>query len=698
MNNIDNGNTSGNRQNPGNNQSVNFAASPKHGIRTGAFDKIAMILNVVLTFFFIRSVLFADFSSWKVTASYLGIFVLSTAYITVKQKKINLQAILSGLFCIVISLSFSLRENPYELQEAAVFALIYLSGSYCIALTGSNRHGRGSYFFLVDVLKTEVFIPLKHLFLPYAAMHRSRKEKRLKKIAGDKKTDKKYIAAIIGIVCAVPVLLIVVPLLLKGDAAFESVTGSFFEKVGGFFKNFGGSLAKINWWFGDNVFYLIPTVLVAPYIFSVMFSFRHSVSDEENNDKSAKYAKLRFGSPALFSGFLGVICLVYVIYILSQSAYFFSAFGGKLPGGTDISLAQYARRGFFELAGVAGVNLVVIAVTVLFGRRNNGKFNAVIKAFDLFLCAFNILLSAISMSKIVLYMNEMGLTHKRIYVFLIDLIMIVVFACVAIRLFNEKFPYMKVITATVCVVFTALCLAGIDGIIASHNAEKYLNGKIRCDDVYELFDGSRVGSFESCVKIAESKTKLSEKALSELYDAVKPGGYSAYFSCKNEKVSLANNDYVLNIDSKKALKFANGHVDTLKKALKRYDVSYEDGENNNSAVIKVNVLNNASVSIKSIALTLYDQSGVISESSCASNADESPIKSGENFEFNFNEKGTLSGGYYDLEITVTRSDGKIYSGTFYENVFSNEMAVELVSSGESFIAICDMTDSMIRLA
>lgn len=558
---------------------VNAGALPKYRIKTNAFDIFAMLLGFVLTFLFIRSVLFAEASTWKTTAAYLGIFALATVYITIKQKKLNAQAIVIGALCVVLSMSFALRSNPYEINFCVIITLIYLSGSYCIALTNSNRHSRGSYFFLLDVLKTEVLIPLKYFFLPYAAMHNTRITGRQEKRNRNKKTDKKYIAVIIGIVCAFPVLLIVVPLLIKGDAAFESMAGTFFEKIIGFFKNLEDSFGRVISWFEANIFILVPTVFVAPYIFSVMFSYRYGISNEENRDTSKKFAKLRFGSPALFSGFLGVICLVYLIYILSQAAYFFSAFSGKLPDRTGITIAEYARRGFFELAGVAAVNLALIAVTVLFSRRNGKKFSKVIKVFDLFLCAFNILLSAVSMSKIVLYMNEMGLTHKRIYVFLIDIAMIIAFLCVAVRLFNEKFPYMKVMTGTLCIIITVLSLFGVNGIIVKYNTEKYLSGKIKSNSIYELLDNMGIDGCESYVKISESKTKLRESASEQI--CIYVGAFESEKNKEDEdiwpdyhdmllkdgKVILNNNDYLLNIDANNAVRALNERIDVVKKAL-----------------------------------------------------------------------------------------------------------------------------------
>lgn len=664
------------------------AAKFSRRVKTDAFDKIAMVLNFFLTFWFVKSALFG--AQWKVCASYVGIFALATAFIFAKQKRFNVQAALSGVLCVLLSFSFALRDNPSELCFWAILILIYLSVSYCLALTGANRHGRGSLFFLLDILKTQLLLPFKHFFLPYACMHNTRLGKRKSATTEDKKQSRGYKAAVIGIVCAVPVLLIVVPLLVKSDAAFESVAGSVTDSIGRFFSKIFGN-QTLSDFIDGNLFAFVPTVFVAPYIFSVMFSFRHGVSNEDNKDTSKNYTKLRVGSPALFSGFLGVICLVYVIYLLSQTAYFFSAFGGKLPGGTEISLAQYARRGFFELAGIAAVNLVLIAVTVIFSRRENGDFNAVIKAFDIFLCVFNILLSAISMSKIVLYMNEMGLTHKRIYVFLIDIVLIVTFLCVMVRLLNRSFPYMRVITAAVCVLFTALSLVGVDLIVAEYNADKYLKGELSGQSVSQVLDGNSNATLESCLKIAESDTRLKYDALASVQ--------SWGFVLSNGKVEFDedNNSRFLSIDARRALKAANEHIDTVREAIENYGTKFdENGAVEEDITFKFYMTDNTSVELKSMSLTLYSDATGECETLNLQNADGSMLKKNEEFGFGFENKNVVVGDFHTLEIAVTDADGQIYSGEFTE-YFTNGTHIYLVSSGETVIAVCDELGSVVKL-
>lgn len=474
------------------------------------FDIFAFFANFILTYLLITSVFEYEYS-YKTTLIYLGIFTLATVFIFSKQKLFRKEAILPGVFAILTSLSFMLHSN-LDINLVSFFLLIYLSGSYCIKMTGSGRHPYGSYFYILDVIKCEVLLPIKNIFLPLLSLGTLRKNRAPEK----KKVSKKALSLVFGMLLGVPVLLVVIPLLLSGDAAFENLIGtaaeSFSNWFSNLFRNFNTSY-RILFWF--------PTAIVAPYIYSVMFSFRHGVTNEQNKDTSPNYKKLRFASSDLIGGFLGIISLVYVVFLFSQLSYFFSAFGGKLPGGTEFTVAEYARRGFFEMTKIAGINFAVIAVSVLFAKRKeNAKLSEVVKWIDLFLCVFTIILISTSISKIVLYISAFGLTHKRIYVFVFDVVLIFVFLSVIIRLFKEKFPYMKVIISASCLAILVLGFLNVDGMIAKNNVSLYLSGKtneIFVYDIYELCPGG----IESLDKLAVCDDKsVSADAQRHIADIV----------------------------------------------------------------------------------------------------------------------------------------------------------------------------------
>ena len=61
-----------------------------------------------------------------------------------------------------------------------------------------------------------------------------------------------------------------------------------------------------------------------------------------------------------------LLCVVYIMYCLSQLTYFISAFKGILPA--DYTFAGYARKGFFECIPLGIINLLLIIVLTLFTK------------------------------------------------------------------------------------------------------------------------------------------------------------------------------------------------------------------------------------------------------------------------------------------------------------------------------------------
>lgn len=527
-------------------------------------DIIVMIINYFLTEELISS-LFTSNSfnfTWRTTVVYFLFFITATVYIVSRKKEISLKAIPAGIAALLLSCSFAFYSLG-ALSPVIFLSLIVLSGIYCVVLTKSNVHSFGSYFSLIDVIKCEVFFPVGHIFMPYPAMFRGLVKRERK----EKKHNRKLLPVIFGVILAIPVLAVIIPLLIKSDAAFSSVMKTFFE---GFFDKISLFITKIfgNRFSLEGIFSYVAALFVAPYIFSVMFSFRYGVQRSENKDTSGKYLRLRKASKGFLGAFLAVICIVYAVYLLSQTAYFFSAFTGHLPSGVKISVTEYARSGFFELMKIAVINFLLVAISVIFSKRENGKITGIIKVLNVFLCVFTIIISATSISKIVLYMNRFGFTEKRIYVFVFDIVLIIAFLSVILRFFIEKFPYMKVIISSVCVCLIVLGLSGTNKFIADRNAEAYLNGKLEKIDIeamYEMFPSS-VGALE---KIANSDTDASKDATAMLQRVRRT--YNLDYS-----PAIINNDGTLNkkasfdnLEEYKACKIIERNKDRLSAAFNK---------------------------------------------------------------------------------------------------------------------------------
>lgn len=267
---------------------------------------------------------------------------------------------------------------------------------------------------------------------------------------------------LIGLGCALPVVCVVVPLLASSDAAFEGMLRSLSlpEMIGhGFAAATGLFLALV--------------------LFSQLFCLPHSEPGTES--RTTRPGRL---DPVIVVSFLSALGLVYVLYLLSQGAYFFSGFRGLLPEG--FSVAAYARRGFFEMCGICVLNLTLVFLAMLFCRQREGKVPLAVRLICLFLCVFSLVLIATALSKMVLYMHSFGLTRLRILTSAFMGLLAVLFVTAILRLFTQRLRYGKVAVVAAAVLVIGLNFANVDGIVASYNVHAYQDGRLDSIDVQTL--------------------------------------------------------------------------------------------------------------------------------------------------------------------------------------------------------------------
>ena len=492
------------------------ATQPQHEPRPGfrlpgttLLDAVVPVVCFLLTWGLFSSILALGGPSAWTAVCYAGLFTLATAYLTVKQKRFRSSALLPGMCALAICAGFILHISDNGFDSLAFLLLIPLSGFYCLSLTGTNLHPFGSFYVLLDLLHCELLVPLKHLFLPLRALSETRRTK--KKNRGVPVKRRRLLPVLLGVLVALPLLFWAVSLLIDADAAFESVLGTAFDALHRFAEAIVNRLPDY-----FEPFALFLAVLFTPYIFSVMFCFAHGVAKRENRDTSGRWAGLQKLSPAFVITVLSVLSAAYVLYLLTQAGYLFAAFSGHLPGGGTISVTDYARRGFFELCKLGGLNFALIALSVGVTKRNSGKLPAPVKALNTFLCAFTMLLCAVSMAKILLYIGAYGLTEKRLYVFVADIVLLLCFAAVLLRLWIREFPYLQVMLAAVCVSMALLSVCGVGNTIAWYNTHALLTGKAAHLTVQDLRAESGSAALPYLQRLAASDSSYAADAKREL--------------------------------------------------------------------------------------------------------------------------------------------------------------------------------------
>ena len=198
----------------------------------------------------------------------------------------------------------------------------------------------------------------------------------------------------------------------------------------------------------------------------------------EKNGKEGK--RFRGFSAITVNILLGTVCLIYAVYLLSQLAYLGGGFAGILPDG--YTLAEYARRGFFEMAWLSFINLGLMCLVMALVEKKTGV-PALTKGLCLFLGLAALFLIAAASAKMLLYIGGYGLTRKRVLTEVFMLWLGVTTILVSVWLLKPRFPYMKgaVICALIlgCVTFWG----DVDTFVARYNVRAYQSGRLETIDM-----------------------------------------------------------------------------------------------------------------------------------------------------------------------------------------------------------------------
>ena len=385
------------------------------------------------------------------TVSSLALVAAMTVYL-IKKDQVTVfsvsSVVISAFSCIV----FVLYHDDF-LSQAIAFLILIASGvlytvSLCDKAVADNFAG------VLRLLYASIISPLENFAVPATALFRH-----------DKK--KNALQVLIAFLAAIPVLAVVIPLLVSSDAAFEGLVTKIISSL-------GMSLLK-----------LICSALLFMLIFAFAVSCKFRLF--ETDAKPADLTKARVIKTTFSITFLSIISFVYLVYILSQTAYFFSAFSGILPAGYEFSFAEYARRGFFETEIIAFINLIILTLSLtLTVRREDGKLNVAFKALITFISAFTVLFIATAISKMIMYIGQYGLTRLRLFTSVFMVATAVVIIAFIVRVYVPRLNCMKYAVLISMALFTALCLAGIDRTVAAYNVDIFLNGKTDTVDVEML--------------------------------------------------------------------------------------------------------------------------------------------------------------------------------------------------------------------
>ena len=386
----------------------------------------------------------------------MGIIFAAWVYLFPKGGKLKLYPTALLILSTVLAGSFFRSDDGFVKFVSLVFLLVCVP----LALTLSSGKNRRDPKGLMSLLDS----PRALLVLGVGSLPESLRGLRRAEKANGRNSNRW--AALAGIGIAVPLVAILLALLSSADAAFEGLLNL---------------VPQLDW--GEPVAAILCGCLPAPVLYTMCVALRHSPT------APAASREAKGMNPITVNTVLVFVCAVYLAYLYSQLAYFVGGLSGLLP--EEYTLSQYARRGFFEMALLAMVNLGLLAGAVGLSAKQNGRASLTTRILSLFVGIVTLFFVLTASAKMLLYIDSYGLTRLRVLTEVIMVFLALTTIFVSIWLFVPKFAYMKAVLLTALTLCSITAWADVDTFVAKYNVWAYQTGVSKYMDIDHLGDLSQ---------------------------------------------------------------------------------------------------------------------------------------------------------------------------------------------------------------
>lgn len=280
---------------------------------------------------------------------------------------------------LLLAASFALNSNPY-FRWWNFLALLVLVPIHTMSLSTAARLPWQRPFMLWErlcLLFSGLFCYLGAVFAALAP----KKEKR---------GEGHMAAAILGFFAALGLVAFLLPILSSADALFAGAARGLTD------------LLRIH--LAQGVWELFAAVILTPFLFGLLYSLTRPRERKSSEERTPEM------DGVLFAMILTALDLLYLLFLLVQSAGLFG--GPEYLAQKGISYAEWARSGFFQMMGVAVLNLAAILASAVFSRKTGNVWKTV-RLLAAVLTGESLVLLASAAWRMTLYISAYGLSFKR---------------------------------------------------------------------------------------------------------------------------------------------------------------------------------------------------------------------------------------------------------------------------------------------
>lgn len=389
-----------------------------------------------------------------------------------RLRPMNAASAVLAVCVLLLSLTFGLFANEffYMLNQAAAPVLIVLHLTYILS---DSRPDWGRPAALSSSALNHL-IPQNIRQLASLAHWFKRKERR------EGANAPVLARVLLGLTISVPLLTIVLVLLSSADGVFHAVL-----------THIPDVLARIS--LGEGIARTLWVLLLGAFFFGYLRGFVHPYRETEVLPLEKTEPEYRDTPPdfridsVVAVTVLTAVNTVYVLFVSVQFSYLFGAWQGLLPTGD--TYAEYARRGFFELVLVSGINFVLLLGILLLGMKGSDRLNRAVRIllYVLTVCSGAMLVSAFI--RLAMYEEAYGYTTIRFLVHGFMIFLGALLAAAALRIAIPRFPLVKCYLVLGLAAYLIMNYIRMDVVIASNNIARYeASGKLDTDYLLSLSD------------------------------------------------------------------------------------------------------------------------------------------------------------------------------------------------------------------
>lgn len=365
-----------------------------------------------------------------------------------KPAKINY---LLAAAAIVFSLMTFARREPFT--SFLGFSITLLSMAL---LTASYISGRWIKFNLIEHIASFFHLAGGMIALPWTQKRETRENE------PGESSKPRFAPILRGIALSIPIWLIFISLLYSADMIFASHVDALLLNL---------RLENL----ADLAVQLILALIIA-YIFAGSILFAAQRSDRSSAEGEGNPVVTPFLGLTETSIILGGVILLFASFVAIQFQYFFSGQANITLEG--FTYAEYARRGFGELVGVASLSVLLLKGLSLATKKESMANRRIFSGLSAGLVALVLVMLVSAFQRLSLYEAAYGFTRLRTYshIFMFWLA-IYMLAYLGMEFLQRQHQFINFTLLAIAGFGLTLGLLGVDPFIVKKNIERSVQGE-----------------------------------------------------------------------------------------------------------------------------------------------------------------------------------------------------------------------------